>query len=604
MKKFTLRTMAMTLALCLIAAVMPMPTAEAAVGASVTLNFANYVDAAKNKPILGTTANPPVYPMTVEDHGCVIVENQTTITSKTSATYLKWNDNTNKHIYIRPTNTGEYITFKTTVPEDGVYKVTVTAGVLIASNGAQANIAVGGKTVGSYDWSDTTSDYAREMSDTVALAAGETLVKVTDTTPDRANTGKYKYMYLQSIVLTKVAEPDWGITAETEDIFMYVGDVSDVSVTAQTEVGGDVDMEGMEFAYTADDSGVLSVGVDGKVTALKAGTGTLTVVAKDANGAIRTSDVEITITERPTVASDVNVNLHVTGYKHGDVPIRPTEDNLNSNGGTVNPTIKANGYEFNWGKTAMNVYTSTALKYYGGVGIDVRPLKDGEYTSFDFYVPVAGKYEIWFTAHSKKDLGGIMSVSVGDQFAGKIDFRSEETVDNPAAEKLSYAVNLTAGVNTITFTCAEDRVSGGYENTYFESFSFKPIADIAEEDVFGDTSAYVTKDEDGKLMLTAFSAIDSTNYSKVGFIINADEANATVETKVYETITVNYSDAEKEAFVITPDMFFVNIAEPENAQIFFSTEEVTAGTTVTVQPYAVSLDGETVIKGQTYEIEL
>ena len=104
----------------------------------------------------------------------------------------------------------------------------------------------------------------------------------------------------------------------------------------------------------------------------------------------------------------------------------------------------------------------------------------------DFYVPVAGKYDVYFDAYQKSASGGLMTVSVGDEIAGNYDFYAEETV-TPESEKLENAVHLNAGVNTITFTCAEDRQSS-YENMYFVGFSFKPSAepDYEQGDINGD----------------------------------------------------------------------------------------------------------------------
>lgn len=489
MKKFTLKTMAMTLALCLIAAVMPMPTAQASDATTlfpVEIDFDIDVQPAywvTGEATKGIDAFPDSYP-TVENDGYAIDFSNSTATGAQMKIYAD-TSSTEGYIEARMAGVKHKLTLNVKAPAAGTYNVFLRE-VGIATQPDAGTVTVNGVDIGTYAF---TSDAKNE--------------KITN-----------------SIT----------ITDETELTIVFTSSIGTANFRA---------------------NGVVFVPV-----------------------------------------GSVNAKFY-----------DETRTDLNG----VSPATDKMSYAINGCELGAYSLEATDFKYakYTYYGMGFRG-KAGKYITFKAWVPETGSYQVNIINAGKHETSGTWSVYVDGDYAGDVDLR-EKDGDN----LMENYVTLNAGENEVKLVFKThynalpgDETPWDNSNNRLVGFTLTPFADSNAEAsaIFGNTSAYVTATEEGKLMLKTFSAIDSTNYSKVGFIINGEDT--TVETKVYDKVTVNYSDAEKEAFDITPDMFFVNIEEPENACIFFSETEVTAGETVTVQPYAVSLDGKTTIKGQTYEIEL
>lgn len=155
---------------------------------------------------------------------------------------------------------------------------------------------------------------------------------------------------------------------------------------------------------------------------------------------------------------------------------------------------------------------------------------------------------------------------------------------------------VKAGSADITVTAVIDGETAYATSTI--TVSNKPV-EIENAAIFGDVSAYITK-TDAAITFTAFSGINSTEYSEVGFYINGKKVKID-GNNVYKNIKVTYNSGDTE---ITTANFYKDIAAPANAYVFFSSDTVEAKSTVSFQPYAVSIDGATETKGHLYSVTL
>ena len=134
------------------------------------------------------------------------------------------------------------------------------------------------------------------------------------------------------------------------------------------------------------------------------------------------------------------------------------------------------------------------------------------------------------------------------------------------------------------------------------TLSFTPTTATAKNaDTFGNTAAFVEHSEDnGDAMLYLVSAIDSLNYSKVGFNLKVDGISVDTDTTttVYDSLTMSNDDGSTKEF--TAADFGLN-----GGLLYVVSKKLDAGftgQTIDFTPFAVK--GEETITGSTYQATL
>ncbi len=157
-------------------------------------------------------------------------------------------------------------------------------------------------------------------------------------------------------------------------------------------------------------------------------------------------------------------------------------------------------------------------------------------------------------------------------------------------------VAVSAGTATVKL------VNGNVESNAVSVTVNRAPANITNKAIFGDVSAYITKDGN----FVAFSGIDTTEYKEVGFYIALDDGSfekyAVADGKVYKSINVISSMGTEDIDVAD---FFRSTTAGENAHIFFSGTALGDATTVKFYPYAVPVaEGAATLTGYTYSVSL
>ena len=147
-----------------------------------------------------------------------------------------------------------------------------------------------------------------------AVGAGTTTITV-------SFAGNTNYAAAESKTITvNVGLNASSVSVDQSTVNLYVGDTHNIVATTTPD--------GLAVTYTADASGIVSVDADGKVTALKEGTGTITVkVVGSGVYAETTTTVTVTVSKVPTeitVAND-NVELKVNEDVATGATLSPTE---------------------------------------------------------------------------------------------------------------------------------------------------------------------------------------------------------------------------------------------------------------------------------------
>ncbi len=180
-------------------------------------------------------------------------------------------------------------------------------------------------------------------------------------------------------------------------------------------------------------------------------------------------------------------------------------------------------------------------------------------------------------------------------------FTWESTKESVA--KVDENGNITpVGAGTTTITATTNILGNIFRGS--AEITVKAPANITNKAIFGDVSAYITKDGN----FVAFSGIDTTeNYKEVGFYIALDDGSfekyAVTDGKVYKSINVKWGEGENDKRTIAVGNFFTSAQPGEDAHIFFRGTALGGATTVKFYPYAVPIEGEE-ITGYTYSVSL
>ena len=162
----------------------------------------------------------------------------------------------------------------------------------------------------------------------VINAVGEGNVTITVSFPGNEN---YAAAVSKTIPV-KVSLNAASVGVDISSVDLFVGGTHSIVVTTTPT--------GLNVNYTADDSGVISVDADGKITALKEGTGTITVsVGGDGVYAEKSTTITVTVTKAtPTVTAPTAISgLTFTGNAQNLVSAGTTS------GGTLQYALSAGG---------------------------------------------------------------------------------------------------------------------------------------------------------------------------------------------------------------------------------------------------------------------
>ncbi len=171
-------------------------------------------------------------------------------------------------------------------------------------------------------------------------------------------------------------------------------------------------------------------------------------------------------------------------------------------------------------------------------------------------------------------------------------------------------VKLTGDASTeyiLLFRVERDGVLDGEETSisktagYISMFalSFTKTTAAKNADVFGDTAAFIEHTDNGTSNLYLISAIDSLDYSEVGFKLGDAEERIETDT-VYERLTMTNDDDSTLSYTATD--FGLS-----GKYLYVVRKTLTEGFTgqiINFKPYAVSVGGETTIEGSTYQATL
>ncbi|MBQ6697890.1 MAG: hypothetical protein IJN09_02500 [Oscillospiraceae bacterium] len=304
--------------------------------------------------------------------------------------------------------------------------------------------------------------------------------------------------------------------------------------------------------------------------------------------------------------------------------------------------------------TNANIYAAHGLAFeYGSengwIALKVRGFKAGTYSlkvrSFPLRGRVIGLYVLDNETYGEKPeniAGAIATMSDGVQKVGSADFYGREGSAKTKYYDSVYSENSSAAFAYADAVLSEvefgNAVFSGDETTEYilvfkdegpgqldgkekkpsdsasdptasrqrhisiATLSFTPTTATAKNaDVFGNTAAFIEHTNDSsEAMLYLVSAIESVNYSKVGFNLKVDGISVDTDTTttVYDSLTMSNDDGSTKEF--TAADFGLN-----GGLLYVVSKKLDAGftgQTIDFTPFAVK--GEETITGSTYQATL
>lgn len=222
------------------------------------------------------------------------------------------------------------------------------------------------------------------------------------------------------------------------------------------------------------------------------------------------------------------------------------------------------------------------------------------------------------TKIGEADLFGREQLSTMPNIYDSADSATSHTNNNTPYNEIEFGtVSLTGNTNTeyiLVFRAEKAGVLDGKESNPINStgatvgtrryiamfaLSFTKTTAAKNADVFGDTAAFIEHTDSGTSNLYLISAIDSLDYSEVGFKLGDAEESVETDT-VYERLTMTNDDDSTLSYTAAD----FGLSGKYLYVVKKTLTEGFAGQTINFKPYAVSVDGETTIEGSTYQATL
>ncbi len=235
-----------------------------------------------------------------------------------------------------------------------------------------------GKT-GNYVLLFTTPEGTREAHMTTLTAADAISYK----------SSGYQALSLQKITLSKYVVK-LNLTPSLGSDSLEIGEKTDISVSAVTSDGSDLP-GAVEYTYTPETDGIVSIDENGHVAALSEGTTSITVSAS--SGELR-GEATLSVTVKKPLPDAVSLT-----YDFNQL------DGKTSHGVTLNAENAGyNNTVGTWAYAGVNTVAITTQQSYGvSVGVNAST----PYTAIKLNVPYAGKYSAKLIYHQNKTGGGI-----------------------------------------------------------------------------------------------------------------------------------------------------------------------------------------------------
>lgn len=335
---------------------------------------------------------------------------------------------------------------------------------------------------------------------------------------------------------------------------MQIGDTTKLDVTAVTLGDDNIDAD---VAVESSKEDVISVAEDGTLTALKAGTSTITVTATYNTDKTATEIYVITVREPEVSGTYV---YYMTGQRADDKGI--LKDIIGSSFDTLSCSWKLESFTGGADEVRDSTFTNT-----NGVGILMRGNDKGTAT-LKIQAPAEGWYALSANVYESSDKATTAYSLVDAEGKTLASCDSIETKVNKDA-KADNVVYLKANTDYDFVFYAETGSGASKQTSYLKNIK---LTSIPVSEIFGDTYAYV-KDEK-VYFIGALKTIEG--YSEVGFEVwvNGEQADDIHTDKVYKSFTVG--EISKNA---------ADFGAGDNGYIFITEKDVSSGDVIKIRPY-------------------
>lgn len=586
------RVLSWIVSICLIAAIIPAIPAEyasAATGATYVYDFTGLTS-----EVIDLVTDVAASSATVTDDiksPYDTYDEITALNSNTAEWYLSTakiaGSKTNQSQYVRLGDTAIYTSMR--------YSTTATVDVMI-------NVANSGwydlKTKISYTLKGNNTGYATVefVNDGVSatssvnltgdlslgrayLTAGDHLVRYTlKSQTGSTSKDNLTNLYMYSLTLTEVV-PE--IVMDNYATAVEIGDTLKVSGVKVGETTFEAD--NVEVAVTSEfdgGKGAISVGEDGTLTAVKAGSSEITVTATYDTD--KTASSKYYITVRPETVDNEYV-YYMTGQ---------SADNTMLLGNAVNKTYSTLSQEWtldSFAHSSSGVRDRSQLQNWRGVNITVNGSNENGSADIILQAPESGWYKLSAEIAEGTDVKASFQFKNGNSVLTGCSDAASGTNENVA----DNVVYLEKGVD-YTFTFASTTIGVSVTRSRSYLFSIKLTA-IPASEIFGDTYAYV---KDGTVyFIGGLNTIEG--YSEVGFEVTVDgvEAGDIKTSEVYKSFTVTTSEGAKEktASDFGADCEYIFITEKTG---------LAAGNVVIVKPYIKDAAGTKHYHDEDFNLKL
>lgn len=288
----------------------------------------------------------------------------------------------------------------------------------------------------------------------------------------------------------------------------------------------------------------------------------------------------------------------------------------------ISNTSATNGITQNHGM----YYDDGGIKYAGDwIALKVKGIPEGVYNIRMTNNPSIKKGCIWglYILDSSTQTSKIDDMLISENKVGEVDLYGS------VRSELEFGTTSLNG-NTGEYIVVLRAERGGYLNAdetcptnssgktlstaaylSIKSLIFTKTTEARESEVFGDHAAFIEHTDTDEANLYLISAIESLNYSKVGFKLKV--GNSDIElvptTKVYTGISIPAkqllsSGGNQEETTLSYTAADFGLSGKYLYVVKKTLTEGFTGQTINFKPYAVSVDGETTIEGSTYQATL
>lgn len=358
---------------------------------------------------------------------------------------------------------------------------------------------------------------------------------------------------------------------------MQIDDTAKLDVTGVT-LGADNYDATVEVASSAEN--VISVGEEGTLTALAAGSSVITVTATYDTD--KTATATYVITVREPEAEGVYA-YYMTGQMPDDSGL--LKDIIGSSFDTLSQSWKLESFTGGTDEVRDSVFTNT-----NGVGILMRGNDTGTAT-LKIQVPAEGWYALTASVYESSALATTL-YSLNDG-AGKVLASCDNiATGNNKNAKADNVVYLKANIDYDFVFHAETGSGASKQTCYLKNIK---LTSIPASEIFGDTYAYV---KDGTVyFIGGLNTIEG--YSEVGFEVTVDgeKADDINTSEVYKSFTVTTSGdpVTRNASDFGTDCEYIFITEKTG---------LAAGDVVIVKPYIKDATGTKHYHDEDFNLKL